>query len=231
MRDRVLALADADDAGRRGRGRRVARGGAGGPVVGSRPDLRGGRRRRRDRRARRLDAHTRRRARRRPPLRPPARRVDLPGLPAPWLPPARSLLHAGCRVRRGGAEVPAALRRGDREAARAAARPARALRLRGAPRPPRPLLPRARPLLAGRVLGQRRARLRAQPRLPSARAARARRPRLRRSPARRARPLRRSNRNLARTRRAAPRARTARSTGCSTKRASSQRRPSPSCAR
>ena len=167
VRDRVLALADADE--------RVVAGAVVGSSCGRPGDrwsdldltVRGRGRRRRHGRARPTGRGASSTNSRRAPLRPPARRARCTASSCSRVclqldlsfTPAASFGAAGPRFR-----LP--LRRGDREPARAAARPARALRVRGAPRAPRPLLPRARPLLAGRVLGQRRARLRAQPRVP-----------------------------------------------------------------
>src|SRR5205823_7929130 len=93
------------------------------------------------------------------------------GLPAPRLPAVRSLVHAGRAVRGGRPEVPAALRRGGGETVPRASLGPRALRPRGAPCRARPLLDRARPLLAGRVLDQRGPRLRVEPGLPPPRPA------------------------------------------------------------
>ena len=101
-----------------------------------------------------------------PAVRPSKRADDLSGVPAPWVLAVRSLLRASLRIRAVGAEVQAALRECRRKALRSAAIGRSAVRLRGTPRTPRPVLQRAWPLLASRVLDQRRSRLRAEPRLP-----------------------------------------------------------------
>ena len=130
-------------------------------------------RRARRRRARRLDAPPRRRARRSSSVRPPQRSQHLPRVPASRLPSVRPLVHAARpSLRRAARSSGCSSARAVREASRSASSGARALWLRGAPRAAGPLLHRTWPLLAGRILGQRRSRLRAQPRLPPAAACR-----------------------------------------------------------
>src|SRR5438105_1084255 len=137
---------------------RVGRGWERGPMVRYRPCFRHRGRRPLPGGAGGLDRPDVSRSWRAPPPRRPRRRLDLPGLPAPQPAPGRPRLLTSCRVRRPRPDLPAAVRFRRRAGSSAGTDRLEPDRAGLAPRPARPLLPRARKALAGRVHGQRSAR-------------------------------------------------------------------------